>query len=118
MRNLLSALMCCWLLACAGAGPGDERGPGGPASAESPADAGPVDSQASYTYPGCANEDYNCPRLKTAYCALEAIRQKHDGSCARVEDCTLAALENDCTGSSSCGGLPIHVAGAAAFRAE
>jgi hypothetical protein len=60
-----------------------------------------VSAQEAYEYPGCANEDYGCPRLKTVFCALQTILSKHN-ECRVDEDCIEAAIEPKCTGAGEC----------------
>jgi len=58
-------------------------------------------TQETYEYPGCADEDYGCPRLKTVFCALETILSKYN-ECGVDDDCVEAALNPKCTGAGEC----------------
>lgn len=82
------------------------------------ADAGP-DTQTSYEYPGCANEDDRCPRLPTFYCAIRAIQSKYD-ACSAASDCAPAegVFDGTCTGIASCGELMVNQANLGAFSRE
>lgn len=71
-----------------------------PSPSALPPDAGAL-GQASYEYPGCPNEDYYCPRLKTVYCALEEIRRAH-AFCSAPSDCVEATFSGRCTGMGPC----------------
>jgi hypothetical protein len=58
-------------------------------------------SQETYEYPGCANEDDGCPRLKTVFCALQTIVSKYN-ECGVDNDCVEASLNPRCTGAGEC----------------
>ncbi|MFP2963853.1 hypothetical protein ACLEPN_40595 [Myxococcus sp. 1LA] len=74
----------------------------------------PVHPQATYTYPGCANEDYNCPRLKTVYCALESLRTERD-NCEQDSDCVAVTVNGRCTGYGECPPAMVNAASSAEF---
>lgn len=88
-----------------------------PSTPSQPACWPPIHPQAVYTYPGCANEDYTCPRLKTVYCALESLRAEHS-ACEQDSDCVAADLENRCTGYGECAPAMVNAAGRADFEAK
>lgn len=88
-----------------------------PSSPGQPACWGPSHPQTTYTYPGCANEDYHCPRLKTAYCALESIRSEH-AACEQDSDCVAATLDGECTGSGQCPPPMVNASGRADFESR
>ncbi|WNG37430.1 hypothetical protein F0U61_29905 [Archangium violaceum] len=77
----------------------------------------PPHPQTTYTYPGCANEDYGCPRYKTITCALELIRTEH-ASCAQDSDCVAAEVDDRCAGYGQCPPAMVSVAGRADFEAK
>lgn len=70
-----------------------------------------------YEYAGCANEDYNCSRLLTFYCAAEAVRLEHADGCTVDEDCTFAPVDDLCTGVATCRHPAVTLAQRAAFEA-
>ena len=78
-------------------------------------DAG--DSQKSYTYPGCVNQTGYCPNDKTYFCALDAIRDRHN-SCADAGDCTIGSISGDCNGYVGCEPTVVNVREAGAFYME
>lgn len=119
------ALSCITLIAAVGAAclePTEEQGQSTtPTNASTP--CGPDGlindrPKGAYSYPGCASEDYVCPGLKTVYCALELIRQKHD-ACHTDADCVAATVANQCTGYGVCNPRPaVSKSGRGAFEAE
>jgi hypothetical protein len=67
---------------------------------------------AGYEYPGCVNADLECPRLYTAVCALQTIRDRHRG-------CTAASdFFYRCTGAGTCPPYLVNVQQSGANRAE
>lgn len=88
-----------------------------PGTAEQPACMAPAHPQQTYTYPGCANEDYGCPRMKTVYCALETLRAEHK-ACQQDSDCVAAGVDGRCTGYGECPPPMVNVAGRADFAAR
>ncbi|UYI14585.1 MULTISPECIES: hypothetical protein [Myxococcus] len=74
----------------------------------------PLHPQETYTYPGCANEDYNCPRLKTVHCALESLRTERD-SCQQDSDCVAVSVNGRCTGYGECPPAMVNTASRAEF---
>ncbi len=89
---------------------------GGSSAAGSTPDAGPLSTQASYEYPGCANEDYGCPRLLTLYCALRRIEAAHAGGCTQDAECTRANIQNRCIGYGVCEAIPVRADQRAAYE--
>ncbi|MFP2905933.1 hypothetical protein ACLESD_12915 [Pyxidicoccus sp. 3LFB2] len=77
----------------------------------------PLHPQEAYTYPGCANEDYGCPRLKTVYCALESLRTER-AACAQDSDCVAAGVNGRCTGYGECPPAMVNAAHRAEFQAR
>lgn len=88
-----------------------------PGTPDWPACQAPRHPQQAYTYPGCANEDYNCPRLKTVYCALETLRAEH-ARCEQDSDCVAAAVAGRCTGYGECPPAMVNAAGRADFQTK
>lgn len=83
-----------------------------------PSDHAPTakDSQATYQYAGCSNEDRGCPpRFQTLICAVRTIASKYD-RCSNDEDCAQAALSPKCSGIGAC--APYFVAGEFKTRFE
>jgi hypothetical protein len=76
----------------------------------------PPDPQRTYEYPGCANEDDGCPRLKTIACALKTLQREH-GACVTAEDCVRATVDGRCTGMGNCPPLFVHTAQRETFEA-
>jgi hypothetical protein len=100
---------------CLGPVVDDSSGPGRKSGAST---SGMSPSQASYQYAGCAAGDYNCPQLKTMYCAVETIRAHHD-ACNVASDCAVATgISWQCVGGGECPGQLINTQSQAAFRAE
>ncbi len=73
--------------------------------------------QETYTNPGCANEDYTCPRLKTVFCALDSLRAEHD-TCEQDSDCVAADVDGRCTGQGECPPYMVNAAGRADFETK
>jgi hypothetical protein len=61
----------------------------------------PHHPQEVYDFPGCPNEDYHCPRLKTVYCAMNTLRAQHN-TCEQDSDCVAANVINRCTAYGQC----------------
>ncbi|NMO18083.1 hypothetical protein HPC49_10075 [Pyxidicoccus fallax] len=79
--------------------------------------ASPSHPQQTYTYPGCENADYNCPRLLTVYCALESIRAEHN-QCEQDRDCVAAEFDARCTDHGQCPPAMVSVTGRADFETK
>ncbi len=77
----------------------------------------PLHPQETYTYPGCANEDYHCPRLKTVFCALESLRTERD-SCQQDSDCVAATVNGRCASYGQCPPAMVNSAGRADFQTK
>lgn len=74
----------------------------------------PGSPQETYTYPGCPNVDYGCPRLGTVYCALESIRAEYS-TCEQDSDCVAVGVEDRCAGYGQCPPAMVNTAGRQAF---
>ncbi|MBZ4421320.1 hypothetical protein [Myxococcus sp. RHSTA-1-4] len=72
-----------------------------PNTPERPACSLPRHPQETYTYPGCANDGYGCPRLLTVYCALEKLRTER-AHCEQDSDCVAANVDGRCAGYGQC----------------
>jgi hypothetical protein len=88
-----------------------------PSTPDQPACSLPRHPQETYTYPGCANEDQGCPRLKTVYCALNTLRAEHT-ACEQDSDCVAATVNGRCTGYGQCPPAMVNAAGRADFEAK
>ncbi|WP_246356845.1 hypothetical protein [Pyxidicoccus fallax] len=88
-----------------------------PSSPEWPACTLPPHPQQLYTYPGCANEDYHCPRLKTVYCALESLRAAR-AQCEQDSDCVAAEVDGRCAGYGECPPAMVNRTGREDFEAK
>jgi hypothetical protein len=86
-----------------------------PSSPDQLACSPPIHPQARYTYPGCADEDYNCPRLKTVFCALDSLRSEHS-ACEQDGDCVAATVNGRCTGYGTCPPAMVNAASRADFE--
>ncbi len=88
-----------------------------PSTPDQPACSPPRHPQETYTYPGCANEDYGCPRMKTVYCALETLRSGHK-ACEQDSDCVAAPVDGRCTGYGQCPPPMVNAAGSRDFQVK
>jgi len=73
------------------------------------------DSQATYTYPGCPDEDWGCKRAVTYRCAKRTITARY-AECRDAAECVAVNLVGDCIDD----GLPalVNSAQVAAFEDE
>ncbi|QSQ28509.1 hypothetical protein JY651_43225 [Pyxidicoccus parkwayensis] len=86
-----------------------------PSSPDQPACSLPRHPQETYRYPGCANEDYGCPRLKTVLCALESIRAEYN-TCQQDSDCVAATVNGRCSGYGQCPPAAVNASGRSDFE--
>lgn len=107
------------VVACNGPGSGGQDG----GSVQGAPDAAPArcETQAAYTYPGCANQDSICPRNGTLACAYSALLAAHsaDGGdqCATDDDCVVAIAAQGCSGVGRCPAATLNRTAAPAFVA-
>ncbi|WP_238539956.1 hypothetical protein [Corallococcus macrosporus] len=119
MRKLASLLFVGLWLGCGsdGTDPSGGTPDGGPGACMASAAltcSPPPHPQETYTYPGCANEDDHCPRLKTVHCALERLRTERD-DCQQDSDCVAVTVNGRCTGYGECPPAMVNTAGREEF---
>lgn len=97
--------------------------PGGPPPPASDAGApARCSAQSAYTFPGCADEDYGCPRLGTMHCAFQSILAAHldagAAGCSQDADCAVAAPPQRCSSVGMCPAPALNRQQVAAFLAD
>lgn len=80
-------------------------------------EAASIDSQSTYTYPGCASGELLCPQDVTLLCAIHNLQNAH-GACQEDADCTLVTLPSSCYATGDCPPVAVATANEVAFTLE
>src|SRR5690606_18254204 len=76
-----------------------------------------TDSQAAYSYAGCASGELVCPQDVTLLCAVFDIQSRYS-RCQVDADCTLVTLPTACYGTGDCPPIAVASEHAAIFEQE
>jgi hypothetical protein len=82
-----------------------------------PGTDGQPSSQQTYEYPGCRNDNAECPRMGALACALRTIASKYN-TCSKHAECLEATLGAKCSGAGTCPPYFVNRQSKAAFESE